>query len=119
MHRAKTGALLAASLRIGALAARGSAQACDAVTRYGAALGLAFQITDDLLDVMGDPASTGKTRGRDASLGKATYPRLFGVDGARALAHRAVDDARTALCEAGLRSPELHALAGYVAARQG
>lgn len=87
------------------------------LTEYGEALGLAFQIVDDLLDVTGDSAALGKTAGRDESLGKATYPALFGVEGARLRARERVEEALGALRRAGIRSPELEALARFVLER--
>lgn len=117
IHRAKTGALLATSLRLGALAAHGGEEQLQALTAYGEAIGLAFQIADDVLDVTAKSEALGKTAGRDASLRKATYPSLFGVDGARALAREWVARARSALRDAGIHSPELDMLAGYVVER--
>jgi geranylgeranyl diphosphate synthase type II len=118
IHRGKTGALLAASLRIGGIAAGAGDGALRALTAYGQELGLAFQIVDDVLDVVGDAVLRGKAGGRDQSLGKSTYPSLFGVDGARALARARVDGALAALAEGGVRSPELEALAAFVLERQ-
>jgi geranylgeranyl diphosphate synthase, type II len=117
IHRAKTGALLAASLRIGGLAARCTAAELSALTEFGTQLGLAFQIADDLLDVTGDVAALGKAAGKDAGLGKATYPSLFGVDGARALARERAADAVAALGQGGVVSPGLEELARYVVER--
>jgi geranylgeranyl pyrophosphate synthase len=117
IHRAKTGALLAASLRLGGLAARASEAELAALGAYGEAVGLAFQIADDILDVVGESAALGKAAGRDARLGKATYPSLFGLDGARALARARADEAVAALGAAGLVSPELAALAAYIVER--
>jgi geranylgeranyl pyrophosphate synthase len=118
IHRAKTGALLAASLRLGALAARGRAEQLDALTEYGEDLGLAFQIVDDVLDVTVPSHALGKTAGKDESVGKSTYPALFGVEGARRLARARADEALAALAGAGIRSPELEALAAYVVERE-
>ncbi|HEX5520993.1 MAG TPA: polyprenyl synthetase family protein, partial [Longimicrobiaceae bacterium] len=117
IHRAKTGALLAASLRLGGLAAHASEDELAALGAYGEAVGLAFQIADDILDVVGESAALGKAAGRDARLGKATYPSLFGLDGARALARARADEAVAALGAAGLVSPELAALAAYIVER--
>ncbi|HEX8691399.1 MAG TPA: farnesyl diphosphate synthase [Longimicrobium sp.] len=117
IHRLKTGALLVASLRVGAVAAGGGDEALSALTAYGRDLGLAFQIVDDVLDVVGDARSLGKTAGKDRSAGKATYPALFGVEGARALAAGRVAAATAALHSASLRSPELESLARYVLER--
>ena len=120
VHRRKTGALLAASLRTGALAAGAGGAALAALaalTVYGEDLGLAFQIVDDVLDVVGDAESLGKTAGKDRSSGKATYPALFGVEGAQALAAQRVEEAVAALHTGGIRSPELEALARFVLER--
>lgn len=118
IHRGKTGALLAAALHLGALAARGTPEKSAALVRYGESVGLAFQIVDDLLDVEGDAATLGKTAGRDASLGKSTYPALFGVDGARALAADRTAEALAALQQGGIDSLELTAVAEYVLGRR-
>ncbi len=117
IHRAKTGALLVAALRLGALAAGADAAALEALTGYGEHVGLAFQIVDDVLDVVGDEETLGKTPGGDASAGKATYPALFGVDGARGLAREHVAEALAALERGGVRSPELEGIARFVLER--
>jgi geranylgeranyl diphosphate synthase, type II len=116
IHRLKTGALLTASLRIGALAGRASSEVLTALTAYGSALGLAFQIADDLLDVEGLSSDLGKTAGRDVALRKAAYPALYGVDGARALARSRCEEAKSALV--GLNLPELTFIADYVVERR-
>ncbi|MBW3628898.1 MAG: polyprenyl synthetase family protein [Gemmatimonadetes bacterium] len=116
IHRAKTGALLTASLRLGAIAGDAPEPALEALTHYGEALGLAFQIADDILDVTGDAASLGKEAGRDRELRKASYPSLYGLAGAQSLARRAANEAKQALGE--LRSPVLLALADYVVERR-
>ncbi|HEX8395281.1 MAG TPA: polyprenyl synthetase family protein, partial [Longimicrobium sp.] len=117
IHRAKTGALLAASLRIGALAAGAGDEALHGLTIYGRELGLAFQIVDDVLDVTQADAVLGKTAGKDANTGKATYPSLFGLERAREMARKRVDRAVGALDRAGIASAELRALAAYVLER--
>lgn len=116
IHRAKTGALLTVSLRLGAIAARTDERALAALTAYGQSLGLAFQITDDILDVAGDSAALGKTAGRDEALRKASYPSLFGLDGARKLARERCEEAKAALD--GIAAPDLVALAEYVVSRE-
>ncbi len=116
IHRRKTGALLTCALRLGARAGRGSDELLHALTRYGGALGLAFQIADDLLDVEGDAAALGKTAGRDAALHKASYPALYGVQGARERAAQAAAEARESV--AAMNLPELEALATYVVERR-
>jgi geranylgeranyl pyrophosphate synthase len=118
IHRGKTAALLAAALGIGALAARADEHAVRALTVYGQDIGLAFQIVDDVLDVEGRTEDLGKTGGRDIDLGKATYPSLHGVAEARALAERHVEEAVQAIHDAGIRSPELEALARFVVERR-
>ena len=116
IHRAKTGALLTVSLRLGAIAAAADAATLEALSAYGRALGLAFQIADDILDVVGDSEALGKVAGRDEALRKASYPSLYGLDGARAMARARADEAKAAL--AGIGSPELTALADYVVERR-
>jgi geranylgeranyl pyrophosphate synthase len=117
IHRLKTGALLAASLRIGALAAGADARRVEALTAYGRELGLAFQIVDDVLDVTRTDAELGKTAGKDAGAGKATYPSLHGLPRAEAMARERVARALDALHAAGIESAELEALAAYVLER--
>ena len=118
VHALKTGALITASVRIGALAARGGPDALAAFERYGAAVGLAFQIADDVLDVTGTTVELGKAAGRDLRLNKSTYPALLGVEGAVARAGSLVEQACDALRPAGLLTPELERLARYVVARR-
>lgn len=83
LHALKTGALLRASVRLGAIAAAADAAQREALDRYADALGLAFQIKDDLLDVEGDSATLGKTAGKDIEQDKATFPALIGVEASR------------------------------------
>ena len=117
IHRRKTGALLAASLRIGALAAGAEEATLAALTVYGEDVGLAFQIVDDVLDVTASAEALGKTAGKDQSSGKSTYPALYGIDGARALAASRVEEAVAALHAARIASPELEALARFILER--
>ena len=118
VHRMKTGALIDASVRIGGLAALASDSILSAFERYGSAVGLAFQIADDVLDVTSTTDELGKTAGRDAALNKSTYPALMGLDGARARADKLCEDACAALREAGIASPQLEALARFVVDRR-
>jgi geranylgeranyl diphosphate synthase, type II len=115
IHRCKTGALLTSSLRIGAMAGRAPGELLQALTTYGRAIGLAFQITDDLLDVMGSSAALGKTARRDIALRKASYPSLFGIEQARELARASVEEAKGAL--RGYHLPRLVSLADFVVFR--
>ncbi len=116
MHRRKTGALLAASVRLGALCAP-QAQSLPALAGYADAIGLAFQIVDDILDVEGDAATLGKTAGKDADNGKPTYVSTIGLDGARALAERLRRQAHDAIAPLGARARSLAALADRIVLR--
>jgi geranylgeranyl pyrophosphate synthase len=117
IHSAKTGALIAASLEIGGIAAGASGDILRALTAYGSRVGLAFQIMDDVLDVTSSTDKLGKITGRDAALGKSTYPVLLGIDGARECAERLVREACESLRVNGLLTPELEELAGFVVSR--
>jgi geranylgeranyl pyrophosphate synthase len=117
IHRAKTGALIAASVRIGATAASASGGHASALDRYGESVGLAFQIADDVLDATGTSEALGKTAGRDAALAKSTYVSLLGVDAARAEAERLARHAVECLEASGVASGALGGLAGYIATR--
>ena len=119
MHRRKTGALIEASVRLGALAAGVTGGALlEALGRYGAELGLAFQIHDDVLDVAGDVQQLGKQTGADAVRGKPTYPSLHGLDVAQRLALHHRDQAIAALGPLGERARSLLQLAHYVVNRR-
>ncbi len=109
MHKLKTGALLQASVEMGATCARISGKALEALTTYGAALGLAFQVIDDVLDVVADSATLGKTAGKDAADDKPTYVSLMGLEPAKAYANELLAEAQQALAGSGL--PETRALA--------
>ena len=96
IHRHKTGALIVAAARCGAIIGKAANHELDAITSYGSHLGLLFQITDDLLDVTASAEDLGKTPGKDAESRKATYPALYGIEETRAAAtaaHRAACDA--------------------------
>ncbi len=117
IHRLKTGALLAAGPVMGGIAGGAGPVARDALAVYGGSLGLAFQITDDILDVTGSTATLGKTAGRDVQLDKATFPALAGLEAARDRAAEEVEAACGALEAAGIQSRELVALARFAVAR--
>lgn len=117
VHERKTGALIRAAAAAGAIMAGAGAEQLAAVDAYAAHLGLGFQIVDDILDVEGDAADIGKTAGKDAAAGKATYPSLVGIEQSRALAAGAIADARQALQAGGLRAERLAEIAGWVLAR--
>jgi farnesyl diphosphate synthase len=110
MHRLKTGALLQASVMMGAACARANAQAQLALADYGASVGLAFQVVDDILDVTMDSATLGKTAGKDAAQEKPTFVSLLGLAQARAYARTLLGQALSALERCGL--PEVDALRG-------
>ena len=113
MHERKTGALMRASVLIACAAnPRLPGEKRDALDRYGRAIGLCFQIVDDLLDVLGDPAVTGKVAGSDALRGKPTYPAIAGVAAARARAAELAEDGIAALAGFG---PEADALREFAA----
>jgi farnesyl diphosphate synthase/geranylgeranyl diphosphate synthase type II len=114
LMRTKTGALLAASVAGGALAAGASA---EAAYPWGLKLGLAFQIADDLLDLTSDAATLGKRAGKDAAAGKATLPSLLGIAEARRRAGALLDEALAALAPLGERAEALRGLARFVVAR--
>jgi farnesyl diphosphate synthase len=118
MHRLKTGALLQASVLMGAACGEPGAQALAGLKAYGAALGLAFQVVDDILDVTADSATLGKTAGKDAAQDKPTYVSLLGLERARAHALELLEQARAALHTTGLRDTQaLLALAEMVVHR--
>jgi geranylgeranyl pyrophosphate synthase len=117
IHRLKTGALVTASVHLGGIAAGADAGTLQALRRYGAAIGLAYQIADDVLDVTATSVQLGKTAGRDIALGKSTYPALLGIDGAVARARSLVDDARITLAGCGLLTPTLDHLARFTVSR--
>jgi geranylgeranyl diphosphate synthase type II len=114
IHQSKTAALLTASIRLGAMSANAPEAKLQALTDFGHALGLAFQIIDDILDVTQTSAKLGKSAGKDAAAQKATYPAVFGLDRSRAEAHRLTQAARDAVKPFGKNSPPLRALADYL-----
>jgi farnesyl diphosphate synthase len=118
MHRLKTGALLQASVRMGAACGAASPTALAALDRYGEAIGLAFQVVDDVLDVTADSATLGKTAGKDAADDKPTYVSLMGLDRSRELASSLLAQALSALDDSGLTQTQpLRALAHMVVDR--
>jgi geranylgeranyl diphosphate synthase type II len=118
MHRHKTGALIEASVRIGAITAPSvNDQTLASLTRYAKALGLAFQVQDDLLDIEGDTDVIGKPQGSDAARSKPTYPALLGVAGAREHLAALLESAQQSLREFGPEADPLRAMADYVVAR--
>jgi geranylgeranyl pyrophosphate synthase len=118
MHLRKTGALIRASAVSGALMGGADEATTAAITRWATEIGLAFQIVDDILDVEGDASALGKTLGKDAAGDKPTYPSLFGLEQARAMADECADHARAILIEAGLERSSLPAIADWVLTRK-
>ena len=118
METMKTGALISYSVAAGAVLGKAGDEAANTLETFGFELGLAFQITDDLLDVEGDEDDVGKKVGKDAEAGKATFVSALGVDGARREARQLTDRALSRLCVFGERADELRAVAEFVLARK-
>ena len=118
MHQRKTGALIQASLLLGAAthSAFDQYQAC--LSELGQALGLAFQIQDDILDIEADTLTLGKTQGRDIALNKSTFPKLLGLDAAKALRDDYIQQAHDCHHQLGFQSAFLHDLINYIAERR-
>lgn len=117
IHRHKTGKLIVVSVRLGAICAGAGEKDLDALTSYGESLGLAFQISDDLLDVLGDSANLGKQVGQDEKLNKLTYPSLYGIDGSKKRLKDTIDKAISSLEIFNEKACFLSDLAEYVGNR--
>lgn len=121
IHRHKTGALIRAAVRLGALSAGEKGRnALPLLDKYAQNIGLAFQVQDDILDVVGDTATLGKRQGADQQLGKSTYPALLGLEQARTKARDLIEEARQSLNELAAQSLDttaLEALANYIILR--
>jgi farnesyl diphosphate synthase len=118
MHACKTGALIRASVRLGALASGADDESLAALDRYAGAVGLAFQVRDDILDVEGESAVIGKTAGKDAAAAKPTFPSIIGLEASRQRLAELVDRALAALAPFGDRAEGLAELARYAASRR-
>jgi geranylgeranyl diphosphate synthase type II len=118
MHVRKTGALISASLEVGGILGGGTEPQIAALVRYGHHLGLAFQITDDLLDVEGDAQAMGKTPGSDAAKNKKTYPALLGIPQSRQAAQTHVQESIDALAVFDYKAEPLRAIARYLLVRK-
>jgi geranylgeranyl pyrophosphate synthase len=118
IHRGKTAALIRASCELGAFAARAKAVTRRALAAYGEALGLAFQVVDDILDATATAAQLGKTPGKDATQGKLTYVAVYGLEAARGEAERLGAKALAALAPLGKRGTVLAALGRFVVERK-
>ena len=117
VHMAKTGALIVASVRMGAIAASASTRQLAAFEQYGRDIGLAFQIMDDVLDVTSTTKALGKTSGRDAVLRKSTYPALLGVEGAQQRARALIAEGLDSLAGQGMLTQELSQVANFMVTR--
>jgi len=117
IHTMKTGALIAAALELGAVTAQADLEQRKRLRQYGHCIGLAFQITDDLLDITGDQIRLGKKPGRDADLGKLTYPGVMGIENSREKSEQLVQEACEAVAVFGDRSKWLKELAQFILER--
>ena len=118
LHRKKTGALIRAAVVGGAILGNATKEECDALERYADALGLAFQVCDDLLDVVGTEKELGKPIGSDAEQGKVTYYTLFGEEGAREKLHEYSKIAHESLSLFGEKAAFLLELTDYLEKRR-
>jgi geranylgeranyl pyrophosphate synthase len=118
IHSAKTGALILASVRMGGLAADADADRMAALERYGRAIGLAFQIVDDVLDVTQTSEQLGKTAGKDIAQQKATYPSVFGLEKSREIANTLASKAIGELAAYGEKARRLREIAEFLVARR-
>ncbi len=118
IHERKTGALIAASLRLGAMSANATPKQLQSVTDFGYALGLAFQIVDDILDITQTSEQLGKSAGKDVKAGKATYPALMGLPGAQKAAALWTKKAHDSLKPFGSKADRLHELAAMMLERK-
>ena len=117
VHLSKTAALLTTSVRFGGMIAGATSAQLDALTRFGQAAGLAFQVIDDILDVTQTTEKLGKSAGKDVNATKSTYPALMGLDASRAEAHRLTAEAIEALAIFGSAGAPLRALGNYLLER--
>jgi geranylgeranyl diphosphate synthase type II len=118
IHRRKTGALFVASLELGGIVAGGTPKQLAALESYGRNVGLAFQITDDLLDVAGNQDAVGKRLAKDADRGKLTFPRLMGTEASRREAEKLVNEACAMIVVFGAKGEPLADLARAVLNRK-
>jgi geranylgeranyl diphosphate synthase type II len=117
IHLSKTGALLSACVRTGALAAGSSDAELETMTRFGGKLGLVFQIVDDILDVTASSETLGKTAGKDEKVQKATYPALYGIEASRQKARELIDGALSDISGFGAEAETLRELARFFISR--
>jgi geranylgeranyl diphosphate synthase type II len=118
IHEAKTAALLTTSIRLGAMTANATEKQLEALTTFGHALGLAFQVIDDILDVTQSTEILGKTAGKDAAVEKATYPAILGLEKSRKEAAKLTQEAMDALKPFGRKARHLQDIAEYLLKRE-
>ena len=118
IHQSKTAALLRASIRLGAMSANAPPVQLEDLSRFGLALGLAFQVIDDILDVTQTSEKLGKSAGKDVAAEKATYPSLVGLEQSRKMARRLTAGARASLEPFGDRAEHLMGMAEYLLGRE-
>jgi geranylgeranyl diphosphate synthase type II len=118
IHENKTAAILTTSVRLGAMSANATERELAAITKFGRALGLAFQVIDDILDVTQTSEKLGKSAGKDIAAHKATYPSVIGLEKSRAEAQRLTRKAHSALDVFGAKGARLHGLANYLLQRE-
>src|ERR1700719_4584257 len=117
IHENKTAAILTTSVRLGAMSANANPKQLGAITKFGRALGLAFQVIDDILDVTQTSEKLGKSAGKDITAEKATFPAVVGLERSRKVARRLTEEAREALRTLGKKAETLHALADHLLQR--
>ena len=118
IHRAKTGALFCAAVRLGAIGAQAGPEQFSAISCFGENAGLAFQIVDDILDVESSTESLGKTAGKDVLQKKVTYPSLYGLERSKQMASSYIGQAKAALEPFGARAAQLKELADFLVFRK-
>jgi len=118
IHEAKTAALLTTSLRLGGMTANATPKQLEALTAFGYALGLAFQVIDDILDVTQSTEVLGKTAGKDVAVEKSTYPAVLGLEKSRKEAAKLTKQAMDALQPFGKKAERLREIAGYLLDRE-
>ena len=118
IHESKTAALLRATIRLGAMSANAPPARLECLSKFGMALGLAFQVIDDILDVTQSSETLGKSAGKDAAAEKATYPAVVGLEESRKAAKRLTEEAHRSLQPFGRKSDVLHGIADYLLDRE-
>ena len=118
IHESKTAALLCSSIRLGAMSANATPEQLESLSGFGKALGLAFQVIDDILDVTQTSEALGKSAGKDLAAEKATYPSVVGLERSRKVARKLTEEAHTSLKHFGQKAEVLHGLADYLLARE-